>query len=99
MDNNQPMRYAIYARYSSDLQRQTSIADQLRKCHEFAQSQGWVPVKDCIYTDEAISGGSTRRLGLQRMLHAALPRHCPLNVVLVDNTSRMARSQPCAMPR
>jgi len=72
MDNNQPMRYAIYARYSSDLQRQTSIADQLRKCHEFAQSQGWVPVKDCIYTDEAISGVSTERPGLQRMLRAAL---------------------------
>ncbi len=35
MDNSQPMRYAIYARYSSDLQRQTSIADQVRKCREF----------------------------------------------------------------
>ncbi len=37
MDNGQPMRYAVYARYASDLQRQTSIADQIRKCHEFGQ--------------------------------------------------------------
>jgi site-specific DNA recombinase len=43
MDNTQTMRYAIYARYSSDLQRQSSIADQLRKCNEFGQIQGWVP--------------------------------------------------------
>jgi len=92
MDNNQPMRYAIYARYSSDLQRQTSIADQIRKCHEFGQSQGWVPVKDCIYTDEAISGVSTERPGLQRMLQAALSPHPVFAIILVDDTSRISRS-------
>src|SRR5712691_11649731 len=97
MDNKQPMRYAIYARYSSDLQRQTSIADQLRKCHEFAQSQGWVPVKDCIYTDEAISGVSTERPGLQRMLQAALSMHRSFDVVLIDDTSRISRSLPDAV--
>src|SRR5437667_5205581 len=98
MDNNQPMRYAMYARYSSDLQRQTSIADQLRKCQEFAQSQGWVPVKDCIYTDEAISGVSTERPGLQRMLRAALSMHRSFDVVLIDDTSRISRSLPDAVP-
>ena len=99
MDNNQPMRYAIYARYSSDLQRQTSIADQLRKCHEFAQSQGWVPVKDCIYTDEAISGVSTERPGLQRMLQAALSMHRSFDVVLIDDTSRISRSLRDLVPK
>ena len=97
MDNNQPMRYAIYARYSSDLQRQTSIADQLRKCHEFAQSQGWLPVKDCIYTDEAISGVSTERHGLQRMLQAALSPHRSFDIILIDDTSRISRSLPDAV--
>ena len=43
MDNSDLMRYVIYARYSSDLQRQSSIEDQLRKCHEYGRSQGWIP--------------------------------------------------------
>jgi len=97
MDNSKPMRYAIYARYSSDLQRQTSIEDQIRKCREFGDAQGWVPVKDCIYTDEAISGGSTERPGLQRMLETALSSHRRFDVILVDDTSRMSRSLPDAV--
>ena len=92
MDNTQVMRYAIYARYSSDLQRQTSIADQIRRCHEFGQTQGWLPVKDCIYADEAISGVTTERPGLQRMLQAALSVHRPFDIILVDDTSRISRS-------
>jgi site-specific DNA recombinase len=92
MDNSQNMRYATYARYSSDLQRQSSIEDQIRKCDEFGQAQGWVPVKDCIYTDEAISGGSAQRPGLQRMLAAAVSAHRPFDVILVDDTSRISRS-------
>ncbi len=97
MDNTPPMRYAIYARYSSDLQRQTSIPDQIRKCHEFGQAQGWAPVKDCIYTDEAVSGVSIERPGLQRMLQAALSPHHPFEVILVDDTSRISRSLPDAV--
>jgi len=92
MDNSHPMRYATYARYSSDLQRQSSIEDQIRKCDEFGQAQGWVPVKDCIYTDEAISGVSTQRPGLQRMLAAAISANRPFDVILVDDTSRISRN-------
>jgi len=72
MDNSSTMRYAIYARYSSDLQRQSSSEDQIRKCNEYGHTQGWLPAKDCIYIDEAISGVSTQRAGLQRMLAALL---------------------------
>ena len=35
------MKVAIYARYSSENQRDASIADQFRMCREFAQRQGW----------------------------------------------------------
>ena len=35
------MKVAIYARYSSENQRDASIADQFRICREFAQRQGW----------------------------------------------------------
>src|SRR5271166_1587544 len=92
MDNNGTMRYAIYARYSSDLQRQSSIEDQIRKCTEYGQAQGWVPAKDCIYVDEAISGVSTQRAGLQRMLAAAISAKRVFDVILVDDTSRISRS-------
>jgi hypothetical protein len=35
------MKVAIYARYSSDNQRDASIADQMRVCRAFAERQGW----------------------------------------------------------
>jgi site-specific DNA recombinase len=92
MDNSQPMRYAIYARYSSDLQRQSSIEDQIRKCNEYGRAQGWVAVQDCIYTDEATSGVGTNRPGLQRMLAVALAARRPFDIILVDDTSRISRS-------
>jgi site-specific DNA recombinase len=91
------MRYAIYARYSSDLQRPSSIEDQIRKCHEFGRAQSWIAVKDCVYTDEAISGVTTDRPGLKRMLEAALSAHRPFDVILIDDTSRISRSLPDAV--
>ena len=35
------MRVALYARYSSDLQRDASIEDQLRICRAHADREGW----------------------------------------------------------
>ena len=35
------IRVALYARYSSDNQRDASIEDQLRQCREYAARQGW----------------------------------------------------------
>jgi DNA invertase Pin-like site-specific DNA recombinase len=40
------MKAAIYARYSSDKQRETSIEDQNRRCREYARRQGWDIVLD-----------------------------------------------------
>jgi len=34
-------RVALYARYSSDHQRDASIEDQLRLCREHSEHQGW----------------------------------------------------------
>jgi len=38
-------RVALYARYSSDLQRDASIEDQLRVCREYAARQGRNPTR------------------------------------------------------
>ena len=39
------MRVAIYARHSSDNQREASIEDQLEVCRRYAERQGWTIVK------------------------------------------------------
>jgi site-specific DNA recombinase len=57
------MKVAIYARYSSDNQRDASIADQLRICREFAARQAWTVVQE--FTDHAISGATLLRSGFQ----------------------------------
>ncbi|MFC3568365.1 recombinase family protein, partial [Paracoccus simplex] len=53
------MKVAIYARYSSDNQRDASIADQFRMCRLHAEKQGWHIVEE--YSDHAISGASLIR--------------------------------------
>ena len=49
-----PTRVALYARYSSDNQRDASIEDQLRICREQAEREGW-QIADS-YSDRSISG-------------------------------------------
>ncbi|MDZ5697507.1 recombinase family protein [Chelativorans sp. M5D2P16] len=50
-------RVALYARYSSDNQREASIEDQFRLCEEHAAREGWQIVER--HSDAAISGSST----------------------------------------
>jgi len=86
------MTAAIYARYSSDLQRPASIEDQVRRCREYAEARGWRLAEEHVYTDQAISGTITRaRPGYQRMLAAAKGR--VFDVVLADEQSRFSRDQ------
>ena len=57
------MKVAIYARYSSDSQRDASIADQFRMCRLHAEKQGWTIVEE--YSDHAISGSSMIQCGFR----------------------------------
>jgi site-specific DNA recombinase len=83
------MRVAIYARYSSDNQRDASIADQLRICREFAARQGWAVVEE--FTDHAISGATLLRSGFQALMRNALNRR--FDVVLAESLDRFSRDQ------
>jgi len=47
-------RVALYARYSSDQQREASIEDQLRLCRLHAEKEGWAVGN--TYYDRAVSG-------------------------------------------
>jgi len=85
-------RCAIYARYSSDLQRESSIEDQIRRCREYAARRGWIVIEAWVIADRAKSGGSVAgRASLQRLVAAAKSKGCPFNCVLIDDTSRLAR--------
>jgi len=53
------MRAVIYARYSSELQRDASIEDQVRLCKARIDAEKWVSVG--IYTDHAMSGSIRMR--------------------------------------
>ena len=61
-------RAVIYARYSSDLQREASIEDQVRECKGFANQMGWNVA--AVFSDAAISGSIEARPGLQALLSA-----------------------------
>src|ERR687890_2211062 len=83
------MNVAIYARYSSDNQRDASIADQLRICREFATRQGWTVTQE--FTDHAISGATLLRSGFQALMRDALNRR--FDVVLAESLDRFSRDQ------
>jgi DNA invertase Pin-like site-specific DNA recombinase len=83
------MRVALYARYSSDLQRDASIEDQLRLCRSHAERQGWTVVDS--YSDRAISGASLLRPGLQELIADAA--RGKFDVVLAEAMDRLSRDQ------
>src|SRR6516164_56238 len=58
----------VYARYSSDRQRPASIQDQLRKCREFAEREGWQVLDEHVYIDEAQSGAGSDRPGFVSLI-------------------------------
>jgi site-specific DNA recombinase len=92
---NATVRCAIYARYSSDLQRLTSIEDQLRRCREYAAQQGWTVVEEFVRCDEARSAATLAgREALQSLLAASKSSPPPFDCLMVDDTSRLARYLP-----
>jgi site-specific DNA recombinase len=83
------MRAALYARYSSDNQRDASIEDQLRICRARAEQEGWTVVDS--YTDRAISGSSLLRPGVQELIADGLKRR--FDVILTESLDRLSRDQ------
>jgi DNA invertase Pin-like site-specific DNA recombinase len=59
-------RAVIYARYSSEHQREASIEDQVRICTARIEAEGWTLV--ATYADYAQSGASHLRPGYQKLL-------------------------------
>src|SRR4029450_4043469 len=71
---------AIYARYSSDNQRDAAGADQIRVCRVFAEREGWLVADE--FRDHAVSGATLLRPGFQELMRRALVRE--FHVVLLE---------------
>ena len=56
------MKAVIYARYSSDNQREESIEGQLRECKEYADKNG-ITIR-CSYIDRALSAKTDKPPGI-----------------------------------
>ena len=83
-------RAAIYARYSSENQRDESIEDQIASCRRKAEAADFVILEDHVYADRAQSGAQQNRPGLNALREAA--KHALFDIVLVDDFSRLTRS-------
>ncbi len=85
----QPLRAVIYARFSTDMQRDASIDDQIRSCRDYAARQGLEVVE--VYSDKATSGASLMRSGIQKLLHDAQGSN--FDIVLSEALDRLSRNQ------
>src|SRR3972149_5238520 len=83
------MRAVIYARYSSENQRDASIEDQVRLCRAHLAQKGWTCLN--VYTDRALSGASRFRPAYQQLLQDA--RAGQFDIVVAEALDRLSRDQ------
>ena len=85
------MKAVIYARFSSDRQREESIEGQLRECHEYAKKNGITIVHE--YIDRALSASkdTEKRLDFLRMIRDSSKGQ--FEAVLVWKLDRFARDR------
>jgi len=84
------IRAALYARFSSDMQKDRSIDDQFVVCQTYARRERFDVVGK--YFDKAKSGSSMLdRTGLRDLIAAA--RRKEFDVVIVEATDRLSRNQ------
>ena len=88
------MTAVIYARYSSDSQREASIEGQLRDCKDYAEKNGITVVG--TYIDRAYSAKTDDRPDFQRMIKDSAKKI--FDVVLVWKLDRFARPLSLLIP-
>ena len=80
---------AVYARFSSENQREASIDDQIRVCTVYLARDDKSVVE--TYADYAVSGATTLRPGYQALLRDARARR--FDVVIAESLDRFSRDQ------
>jgi site-specific DNA recombinase len=79
----------IYARYSSDNQRQASIDDQVRVCREFIKRGGGDPDRAEVFADYAVSGRGMDRTDFERLMSRVNTGRA--GVVVTEEVGRLSR--------
>ena len=79
----------IYARYSTDMQREASIEDQARVCERLIKDCDWQTYR--VYSDQGISGSTHLRPGYQNLLEDA--RNGRFEIVVAESLDRISRDQ------
>src|SRR4029079_18597639 len=79
----------IYARFSTDLQDERSIEDQVRRCREYVKQQGGNPDSAQVFPDFAQSGASLERPGFEAMMAAVDAGR--IKVIVTEDMSRISR--------
>jgi site-specific DNA recombinase len=81
-----------YARFSSDLQNDKSIDDQIGLCEQIARREGYKIVK--VYNDRAKSGADMfERDGLNAMMKAVKAKPRSFDAVIVEGQDRLSRDE------
>ena len=83
------MKAVIYARYSSDSQREESIEGQIRECTEYAERNGITVLRS--YIDRALSARTADRPEFQRMIADSSRKL--FDVVLIWKLDRFSRDR------
>ena len=83
------MKAVIYARYSSDSQREESIEGQLRECTSFAEKNGITVLRH--YIDRAFSAKTDNRPEFQNMIKDSGKKL--FDMVIVWKLDRFARNR------
>jgi site-specific DNA recombinase len=80
---------AVYARYSSHLQSQASIDDQIYQCVRRANELGFSIREENIFADPETTGSLRDRPGLEALQNKISQKL--IKVVLIDDLSRLSR--------
>ena len=89
---------AIYARFSSEMQREASIDDQIGVCTAHLERDGWSVVE--TYADHVVSSASALRPGYQALLGDARAKRFDLVIAeSLDRFSVSVRSAPWVRQR
>ncbi len=83
------MNAVIYARYSSDDQREESIEGQICECNEYTNSKGITVIAS--YIDRALSAKTDNRPYLQRKIKYS--EKGLFDIVLVYELDRLSRDR------
>ncbi len=87
------LRFAIYARYSSEMQNEISIDAQIRACREEISKYGGIIVEE--FTDSAKNGWSLDREGFQKLRESAQRKR--FDALMIWKFDRLARDENLAL--